>query len=444
VNFDISNALRPRAHARIPGGAHTYAKGDDQFPEESPGFIARGQGCRVWDVDGNEFIEYGMGLRAVTLGHAFAPVVEAAANELRSGTNFGRPSPLELECAENLSSMVASAEMVKFVKDGSTATSAAVRLARAHTGRDMVAICASDPFYSYDDWFIGTTPMNAGTLPDVWGRTVTFTYNDISSVDTVFERNPGRIACLVMEAERVDAPLPGFLRRVQELCRKNGALFILDEMITGFRWNNGGAQACYDLQPDLSTFGKAMANGFSLSAIVGRADVMRLGGWDHDQQRVFLASTTHGAETHALAAASAVMDFYKSHDVVGHLHIAGERLARGVTDVASQAGVNDYFGVIGRNCNLLYYTRDQDGQPSQPFRTLFLQETIARGLLMPSLVVSYSHSDRDIDETIEKIGEALHVYRKALDDDVKRYLRGRPVQPSNRKWGDKSAPVLSA
>jgi glutamate-1-semialdehyde 2,1-aminomutase len=437
MNFETSNALRPRVHARIPGGAHTYAKGDDQFPEESPGFIARGQGCRVWDVDGNEFIEYGMGLRAVTLGHAFAPVVEAAAHEMWNGTNFGRPSPLELECADRLASLVPTAEMVKFVKDGSTATSAAVRLARAHTGRDMVAICSSDPFYSYDDWFIGTTPMNGGTLSDVWERTVPFRYNDIESVRAVFAEHPGRIACLVMEAERIDPPAAGFLLEVQEMCRQDGALFVLDEMITGFRWDNGGAQAVYGLEPDLSTFGKAMANGFALSAIVGRREVMELGGWDHDRQRVFLASTTHGAETHALAAANAVMHFYATHDVVGRLAAAGERLAKGVTRVAEQAGVEGHFGVLGRPCNLLYYTRDGDGQPSQPFRTLFLQETIARGLLMPSLVVSYSHTDRDIDETIEKIGEALVVYRCALEDGVEGYLRGRPVQPSNRKWGDR-------
>lgn len=436
MEFTRSNALRPGAHARIPGGSHTYAKGDDQFPVESPGFIARGSGCRVWDVDGNEFIEYGMGLRAVTLGHAFPPVVEAAARELAKGSNFGRPSPLELECADRLAALVPTAEMVKFVKDGSTATSAAVRLARAFTGRDMVAKCASDPFYSYDDWFIGTTPMAGGTLSEVWERTVSFVYNDLASVRDMFERHLGRIACLIMEAERIDPPAPGFLQGVQELCQEHGALFVLDEMITGFRWHNGGAQAVYGLQPDLSTFGKAMANGFALSAIVGRREVMELGGWDHSRERVFLASTTHGGETHALAAASAVMDFYASHDVVGRLHEAGCRLSRGIARVAEQAGVSEHFGLLGRPCCLLYFTRDQEGHASQPFRTLFLQETIARGLLMPSLVVSYSHSNRDIDETIEKVGEALSVYRRALEDGVDRYLRGRSVQPSVRKYGD--------
>jgi glutamate-1-semialdehyde 2,1-aminomutase len=442
MNLSRSLALRPAAHSRIPGGAHTYAKGDDQYPDQSPGFIARGKGCHVWDVDGNEFIEYGMGLRTVTLGHAFAPIVEAAAAEMWNGTNFGRPSHLELECAERLSSMVPTAEMVKFVKDGSTATSGAVRLARAFTGRDMVAICATDPFYSYDDWFIGTTEMAGGTLPDVWQRTVTFTYNDIASVRDLFVKYPGRIACLIMEAERIAPPDPGFLTDVQETCRQNGALFVLDEMITGFRWDNGGAQTLYGLQPDLSTFGKAMGNGFAISAIVGRKEVMQLGGWDHDRERVFLASTTHGGETHALAAAIAVMDYYQTHDVVGQLHERGRRLAEGITRVANEAGVSDHFGVMGRPCNLLYGTRDQAGNPSQPFRTLFLQETLARGLLMPSLVISFSHTERDIDETIDKIGEALLIYRRALEDGVGCFLRGRPVQPSVRKYGDRRVAQL--
>ena len=147
----------------IPGGAHTYAKGDDQYPELAPGFIARGRGCHVWDVDGNEFIEYNMGLRAVTLGHAYPEVIEAAAEAMKHGTNFTRPSPLEVECAEELLGIIEGADMVKFTKDGSTATTAAITLARAITGRDKVALCIDHPFFSYNGWFIGMTPVDAGS-----------------------------------------------------------------------------------------------------------------------------------------------------------------------------------------------------------------------------------------------------------------------------------------
>lgn len=433
-----SLALQPRFRARIPGGAHTYAKGDDQYPEQAPVYVARGKGCHVWDIDENEYIEYGMGLRSVTLGHAFPRVLEAVTNQLQLGTNFVRPSPIELELADTIAALIPTAEMVKFMKDGSSATSAAVRLARAHTGREMVAVCSSDPFYSYDDWFIGTTEMSAGTLPDVAARTVKFDYNDLGTLQALFAQYPQRIACVIMEAERTTQPVDGFLQGVQDACRENGALFVLDEMITGFRWHIGGAQTLYGLEPDISTFGKGLANGFSVSAIVGRRDMLELGGFDHSRRRVFLASTTHGAETHSLAAALATISAYQELGVVETLHERGEQLARGVLDAAREAGVEEFVGVAGRPCNLIYVTRDREGVTSQPFRTLFLQETMKRGLLMPSLVVSYSHTEDDVKETVEKLAEALLVYRAALDDGIDRYLVGRSVRPTFRGYGDGS------
>lgn len=230
-----SRQLQAHAHRLIPGGAHTYAKGDDQYPVTAPPFIARGEGCHVWDLDGNEYIEYGMGNRAVGLGHAYPPVIEAARRELTKGCNFTRPSPLEVACADQFLSLVPGAEMVKFCKDGSDATSAAVRLARAYTGRDMVAICADHPFFSTDDWFIGTTAMNAGIPDSVRALTVSFRYNDLQSVRDLFDRYPGRIACCILEAARTEEPLPGFLEGLKALCHDSGALFVIDEMITGFR-----------------------------------------------------------------------------------------------------------------------------------------------------------------------------------------------------------------
>ncbi len=198
--------LGRRLHELVPGGSHTYAKGPDQFPECAPPLIERGRGCRVWDTDGNEFVEYGMGLRAVTLGHAWPSVVEAAARQLRSGTNFTRPAPIELDAAESLLDLVPAADMVKFCKDGSTANTAAVTLARAHTGRDLVAVCSDHPFFSYNDWFIGTTEVDAGVPSVVKDLTVGFRYNDLESVDALFARHPGEIACVILEAERHEPP----------------------------------------------------------------------------------------------------------------------------------------------------------------------------------------------------------------------------------------------
>ena len=432
--YDESRRLRERAHRAIPGGAHTYAKGDDQYPEAAPGFIARGSGCRVWDVDGNEFIEYGSGLRSVTLGHAHPRVLEAAARAMRGGTNFVRPARLEVEAAEKLLSLLPAAEMVKFAKNGSDATTAAVRLARAYTGRDMVAICAEHPFFSVDDWFIGTTPMKAG-IPEAFSAlAVKFHFNDLASLESVFAAHPGRIACVVMEAATVIAPEDGFLQRAIDLCHANGAVFVLDEMITGFRWHLGGAQAHYGIQPDLSTFGKGIANGFSVSALAGRREIMELGGLRTSKERVFLLSTTHGAETHALAAALATIAVYEEEDVIGHLRRTGERLRAGITEHAERLGLAPYFQVLGHPANLVYATRAQAGNASQPFRTLFLQETIRRGLLMPSLVVNFSHRDADVQRTIDAVGEALKVYRRALHDGIDRYLVGRSVKPVFRPF----------
>jgi glutamate-1-semialdehyde 2,1-aminomutase len=432
--FDRGKNLSALAWNLIPGGCHTYAKGDDQFPQLAPSFIAQGKGCHVWDLDGNEYIEYGMGLRAVTLGHAYQPVIDAVARQLPLGTNFGRPSPIEVECAELFLEMVPTAEMVKFCKDGSDAMDGALRLARAYTGRDYVAVCAEHPFYSTADWFIGATPMPAGIPEWTRSRTLKFHYNDRESVERLMREQGGQIACVVLEAARLEEPRENFLGWLQETCRRHGALVVFDEMITGFRWHKSGAQHVYGVQPDLSAFGKALANGFSLSALAGRREVMRLGGLDHDRERVFLLSTTHGAETHALAAAIATMQTYRDQDVIGHLYRQGERLRAGVTAAAQNAGVERQVECLGRPCCLLFTTRDHEGRPSQEFRTLFLQELIRRGVLAPSFVVSYSHSEGDIDRTIEAVAEALGVYRQALDQGVEKYLVGPPVKPVFRPY----------
>lgn len=434
MNFVKSHELQRKSHALIPGGAHTYAKGDDQFPEQAPGFIVKGQGCHVWDVDGNEFIEYGMGLRSVTLGHGFPSVVEAAYRAMQDGINFTRPAPIEVECAEKVSALIDSAEMVKFAKNGSDVTTAALKLARAYTGRDMAAICYEHPFFSVDDWFIGSTDMPGGIPQAIRDLTVKFHYNDLDSIRALFEKYPGRIACLFLEAERLEAPINDFLHKAQELCHANGALFILDEIITGFRYHLGGAQKLHNISPDLSTFGKAMGNGFSISALVGKKEIMELGGIHHDRERVFLLSTTYGAETHCLAAALETMNIFEREHVVEYLFCQGERLAKGIREVVTENQLEGYFGVDGKPCNLIFYTRDQDKKPSQPFRTLFMQEMVKRGIIAPSLVVSYSHSDRDIDRTVEAVAESLIVYRKALEEGVDKYLVGASVKPVMRKF----------
>ncbi len=438
TEFGASNELRKRAHDLIPGGAHTYAKGDDQYPERSPSHFVRGQGCRVWDADGNEYIEYGMGNRAVTLGHAYEPVLKAARAELERGVNFSRPAAIEVEAAEKLLSLIDTAEMVKFSKDGSDATSAAVKIARAYTGRDLIAICGDHPFFAVDDWFIGATAMYGGIPDATRDLTVKFRYNDLASAQALLDQYPNRIAGFILEPSRGDVPRDDFLHKLRDLAHANGALFILDEMITGFRLHKQGAQRLYDIVPDLSTWGKGLANGFSVSALTGKREYMRLGDLEQgDKPRVFLMSTTHGGETHGLAAAIATIDVYQREPVIEHLHRVGERLREGVADVARRHGVADHIPLSGPSCNLLFGTLDPNKQPSQAYRSLFIQELIKNGVTAPSFAVSYAHQDSDIDETIEAVDAALAVYARALNDGAEKYLIGKPSIPVYRTYNPK-------
>ena len=431
-DFSSSTRLAAELDAVVPGGAHTYAKGADQFPEAMAPVLTHGKGAHVWDVDGNEFIEYGSGLRSVALGHAHPRINAAVTTAIELGTNFTRPAAIELDAARALLALLPGADMVKFAKNGSDATTAAIRLARAATGRDLVAICHDHPFFSVDDWFIGAAAMPAGIPQVTRDLTVTFGYGDLDGTRALFETHPGRIAAIVLEPMTVAEPAPGYFAGLRRLCDEHGVLLVLDEMITGFRLALGGAQTRLGIEPDLSTFGKAMGNGFAVSALAGRRELMRLGGTDHDRERVFLLSTTHGAETHALAAAMAVIETYRDEQTVETLHRNGCLLAAQVGDALAAAGVGEHIRLSGRPANLVHATLDSDGQRSQSFRTLFLAELLERGVIAPSFVVSAALSEDDIALTAQAVHEAAGVYRAALDRGVEHFLRGRPVQPALR------------
>lgn len=437
--FTRSAEAQRRLHDLIPGGSHTYARGSDQYPENMAPVIARGVGARVEDLDGNWFVEYGMGLRAVTLGHGYAPVVDAVAQAARDGVNFSRPSVWELRAAERFVELVPGAEMVKFAKNGSDVTTAAIKLARAATGRDLVAICGTQPFFSFDDWFIGSTSMPAGVPQAHRDLTVTFRYNDLDSVRALLAAHPGQIAALILEqATATVEPAPGFLEGLRALADTHGFVLVFDEMITGMRWALGGAQAVYGVTPDLSTWGKALANGFSISALAGRRELMDLGGLNTDASRPFLLSTTHGAETTGLAAYLAATDAYAERDVVGIMERQGEALRSGLNAAIAEAGLAEAVTIMGRGSCLVFGTRDHEGNPSQAMRTLFIQELLDRGVLAQSLVISAAHTDDDLALTIDAARGALAVYARAVDaGTTDGLLRGRPVAPSMR---DRAAP----
>lgn len=428
-SFERSTAIQARLHDLIPGGAHTYARGADQYPEQMAPILVRGKGARVWDVDGNEFVEYGMGLRSVTLGHGYEPVVRAATLATADGMSFSRPTELELRAAQDFLDLVPGADMVKFAKNGSDATSAAVRLARAVTGRTTIAVC-DQPFFSVDDWFIGTTDM-AGGIPTV--DTVKFAYNDLEALAATLAGDT--VAAVFLEAATAMAePLPGYLEGVRALCDRHGTLLVFDEMITGFRWAAGGAQAVYGVTPDLSCWGKAMGNGFPISALAGKREYMERGGLRTDHDRVFLLSTTHGPETASLAAFRAVVHAYRTEDPITRMEQAGRELADGVNSVAEGLGIAEYLQVRGRPSCLIFRTLDTEGLPSQAFRTLFLQELLEHGVLGQSFVTSAAHDADAIAATIAACAAAAPVYRRALERGaVDGLLRGRPVAPALRR-----------
>jgi glutamate-1-semialdehyde 2,1-aminomutase len=425
-----------RSHSVIPGGAHTYSKGDDQFPANAPGHLERGDGVQVWARDGREFLDWTMGLRSVSLGYGIKSVNDAAIQQIAKGTNFGRPSFIETEYAEELLSFLPPyAEMVKYAKNGSNVTTAAVKLARAFTGRDYVALCKDHPFFSFDDWFIGTTPVDSGIPESERACSLTFPYGNLDALKTLFDGYPNKIACVIMEASTTADPPEGYLQAIRELCTKNGTLLVIDEMITGFRWHKQGAQALYGIEADMATFGKGIANGFSFAALVGRRDVLELGGIKSSRPRVFLLSGTHSAENHAIAAARATLQIFKTRPVTETMWSIGGALIDGFNKAAEELQIpKERFKAGGVPCSPWYSFHEPDGRPSFPLRTLFLQEMIKHGVIIPYIAPSWSHSPIHVEKTIAAAHESLRVVRQALDVGVDGLLVGPAVKPVFRKF----------
>lgn len=443
TNFAKSDEYRSTIHDLIPGGAHTYSKGDDQFPQLSPAAISHGKGSHVWDIDGNEYLDCSMGLTSVGLGHAYEPVLARVRKEIENGVNFQRPSILEKQMAEKFLSLIPQHQMVKFAKNGSTVTTAALKLARAYTGRTLVAFPGDHPFYSYDDWFIGKTDCDKGVPKEIADLSVTFKSGDLDSLADLFAKYPGKIACVITEPER---SAPGtfqsgigakeYLEKAMDIAHQNGALFIIDEMITGLKSALPGSIVKFGLEPDMATWGKGIANGFSFCALTGKKEVMELGGIrNKGAEKVFLISTTHGAETHALAAGLASLDEFITKDVVKHNHQIGDDLIEKCNIVISNHHLNEYIEIIPCNWMVAFIFKDKEQNISAGFRTLAMQEMIKRGVLFQgAFVPCYSHIEEDVNYFAEALDQSLGVYQKALDEGYEKYLVGEPAKPVFRKY----------
>lgn len=412
----------------IPGGAHTYSKGKDQFPSNAPKVIERGDGAYIWDVESNKYLSWCMGLFSVVLGHAYKPVIEKVIEQLYKGANFQRPGIQELEYAQMINKMVPCAEMVKFGKNGSTATTAAIKLSRAYNNKYKVAICAQHPFYSYDDWFISSTPCKIGIPEAHQDQTVKFNYNDIESVRKILVEQGDQITALIMEPLKFEEPKDNFLHKVKELCHEFNVVFILDEMITGFRFPLGGAQKYYDIKPDLTTFGKALGNGFSIAFLAGKREIMELGGIDEGRQKVFLVSTTHGAELHAIAASMATIEEIEKHNVIDHIWGVGEALINKVTTLINEHDLQDYIAISGHPYLPLMTFKDHNKEDCLGYKTLIMQELIKEGILFQGFfVASFMHKDNEVTDTLKAMDKAFIVYKQALDAKNYRSLLVGPV-----------------
>jgi glutamate-1-semialdehyde 2,1-aminomutase/spore coat polysaccharide biosynthesis protein SpsF len=425
-NLQRSQRLKAKAERLIPSCTQTFSKGPTQFIQGvAPLFLVRGQGSRVWDVDDNEYIDYPMALGPIILGHNYPAVTEAVIHQLRQGTTFSLPHPLEVEVAELLVETIPCAEMVRFGKNGSDVTSGAVRVARAYTGRDLIACCG---YHGWADWYIGTTTRNKGVPQTVQKLTLPFVYNDIDSLRSIFWEHPGQVAAVIMEPIGVVEPHHGFLQQVRELTQREGALLIFDEVVTGFRLTLSGAQGYFGVTPDLACFGKAMANGYPLAAVVGRRDIMNL------FDEVFF-SFTFGGETLSLAAAKATIIEMREKNVTAHLWEQGQRLKDGYNVLAKEYGISQWTACIGLPPRTVVVFHDESGAESLVQKSLFQQECLKRGILFAGAHnLCFSHSAADVDYTLRVYRTAMEILADAIrKGDVAERLEGTPVQPVFRR-----------
>lgn len=396
-------------------GTQTLSKGPTQFVQGvSPIYLQRGQGARVWDVDGNEYLDYPMALGPLILGYAEPAVDEAIRGQLASGITFTLMHPLEVEVAERIVAMCPGVEAVRFAKSGSDAMSAAVRVARGRTGRDHVLVAG---YHGWHDWYIGSTTRNLGVPSAVRALVGRFAYNDLDDLARALSERSGLVAAVCLEPSGSQAPDAGFLQGVVEMAAAHGALSIFDEVITGFRLAPGGAREAYGVLPDISCYGKALGNGMPISAVAGRWDVMSV------FEEAFV-SGTHGGETLSLAAAAAVLDAIADGTVLAAVAARGRRVLEGISRAIGTRGVGHLVRVGGEPQHVVV---EFLGDAALVSKSWVQQCLVEEGVLFNgSLFTCARHSDADADRAVAALDRAFAVLGEV--DDIGPLLEGPPVQ----------------
>ena len=436
MDFTQGRKVQSRMHELIPGGSHTYSKGDDQFPYLAPPIISHAKGAYCWDLDGNKFLDWPMGNRVMILGHADPVVNKAVVQAIDGGLNFTRPGILEYELAEFLVDLWPCADMVKFGKNGSDVTTAAIKLARAHTGRKYVAVCKDHPFFAIHDWFIGSTEINSGIIEEHRQHTLKFSYNNLQSLKDLVASHPNDIAAVILEPVKMDEPTDNFLAELREYTAKQGIVLIFDEMISGMRFGEKGAHDSYGVYPDLVCFGKAISNGFSCSVLGGKREIMELGGLEHKKERVFLLSQTHGSETTGLAATLATIREYQKRGTKEKIVELGSELKRGCTEIVERHGLQAHVHVLGFAQNPQLGCSTAEGLPWPEFYTLLHQKLLAKGVMMPWISITDAHTRQDVAESLNALDDSLCELAKSVDDaeQIANELVGPAVKPVFRKF----------
>lgn len=421
-SFKNSSAWLARAERTIPLGSQTFSKSRIAYPKNvSPLFIKRGQGCQVWDADDNQYTDFVSGLLSVSLGYCHSDVDNAVIEQIKSGVTFSLPHQLEMQVAEQLVELIPCAEMVRFGKNGSDATSAAIRLARAYTQKEQIAVCG---YHGWQDWYIGSTTRDLGVPKSTKELTHKFTYNDINSLKKIFKDNNNKIAAVILEPMNTHFPENNFLQEVKALCLLHGAVLIFDETITGFRYSMGGAQQLFDVTPDLATFGKGMANGYPISAVVGRKDIMLL------MEDIFFSGTFAG-ETLSLAATKATLNFMLEHNVVAHLNAMGEKLQSGLQAIINDMQAQHWLSVSGHPVWSFLTIADQGKYSAIELKSLFLQEIAQQGILLGGgHNLNYAHKSSDIDKLLQAYKKVLPILADTIkNNDFESKFHGELLEP---------------